>query len=207
MSKKLYIIRHGQTDLNLRGIVQGKGIDSPLNDTGRAQADAFYQAYKDEGFDKIYTSNLIRTHQTVAGFIADGIPWEQHEGFSEIGWGIYEGKEQTPEVLAGFLKLTDAWRAGNLDSCVEGGETPNELAAKQREAIAHLSSKEEEKKVLICMHGRAIRIFLSVLTGGDLALMDDFPHTNTVLYKVVYDGRKFTIVDAYNVKHLEGLEY
>ena len=40
--KEIYIIRHGETELNRLGIVQGRGVDSDLNDTGRAQAEAFY---------------------------------------------------------------------------------------------------------------------------------------------------------------------
>ena len=50
------------------GIVQGRGMDTELNEKGRAQAEAFYQAYKDVPFDKIYTSTLKRTHQTVQNF-------------------------------------------------------------------------------------------------------------------------------------------
>lgn len=205
MEKLLYIVRHGQTDLNLKGIVQGRGIDSPLNKTGRRQSEAFYEYYKDEGFDKIYTSTMLRTHQTAAPFLTEGIPWEQLDGLDEIGWGIYEGREQTAEVMDGFLKLTTAWRNGQLDLSVEGGETPNQLLARQRRALKHILSAQEEKKVLVCMHGRAIRVFLCLLINQDIALMDDFPHTNTVLYRVHYDGRDFTIEDAYNIKHLEGL--
>jgi broad specificity phosphatase PhoE len=47
MDKELYIIRHGETDLNKQGIVQGRGINSDLNDTGRAQAAAFFKMYKE----------------------------------------------------------------------------------------------------------------------------------------------------------------
>ncbi|MEM6877731.1 MAG: histidine phosphatase family protein, partial [Bacteroidota bacterium] len=36
LKQTVYIVRHGQTDYNLRGIVQGSGVDSSLNDTGRA---------------------------------------------------------------------------------------------------------------------------------------------------------------------------
>lgn len=205
MEKLLYIIRHGQTDLNLKGIVQGRGIDSPLNEMGRRQSEAFYEYYKDEGFDKIYTSTMVRTHQTVAPFLTEGVPWEQLDGLDEIGWGIYEGKEQTAEVMNGFLELTTAWRDGHLDRCVEGGETPNQLLARQRRALNHILSVQEEKKVLICMHGRAIRVFLCLLANRDVASMDDFPHTNTVLYRVRYNGLDFAIEDSYNTKHLEGL--
>ena len=203
MEKALYIIRHGQTDLNLKGIVQGRGVDSPLNATGLKQAEAFYAHYKHVRFDKIYTSTLVRTHQTVAPFV--GIPTEQLAGLDEIGWGIYEGKEQTPDIMEGFVSLTERWRAGELDCAVAGGETPNQLAARQREALNHILSQPDEKTVLVCMHGRAMRVFLCLLTERDIASMDEFPHTNTALYKVHYDGERFTIVDAYNIEHLEGL--
>ncbi|HLS39123.1 MAG TPA: histidine phosphatase family protein, partial [Sphingobacterium bovisgrunnientis] len=61
MKKTFYFIRHGQTDLNLKGIVQGRGVNTSLNDSGRKQADAFFNAYKHIPFDKIYTSTLVRT--------------------------------------------------------------------------------------------------------------------------------------------------
>jgi len=205
LEKTLYIIRHGQTDLNLKGIVQGRGIDSPLNETGRRQAEAFYAYYRDVHFDKIYTSTLLRTHQTVAPFLDNGIPVEQLQGLDEIGWGIYEGKEQTPEIMEGFLDLTSRWRNGELDRSVEGGETPNQLARRQRQALSHILSMPQEESVLICMHGRAMRVFLCLLINRDIALMDDFPHTNTALYKVLYNGSGFHIDDAYNIQHLEGL--
>lgn len=69
MKKTLYIIRHGETDLNKRGVVQGRGMDTDLNDRGLEQAEAFYQTYKDVPFDKIYTSTLKRTHQTIKRFM------------------------------------------------------------------------------------------------------------------------------------------
>ena len=205
MEKSLYIIRHGETDLNLKGIVQGRGINAPLNHTGEQQAKAFYEYYKTERFDKIYTSTLLRTHQTVAPFIQSGIPWEQLAGLDEISWGIYEGLEQTPALMQGFQQVIEGWRNGELDSCVEGGETPNQLLARQRQALAHIMNKPDERNVLICMHGRAMRIFLSLLSNRDAALMDDFPHSNTALYRVQGNAQGFTIIDNYNIKHLEGL--
>ncbi|MDO8991677.1 MAG: histidine phosphatase family protein, partial [Daejeonella sp.] len=100
MKKTIYIIRHGETDLNKLGIVQGRGMDSSLNEKGLEQAEAFYQAYKQIPFDKIYTSSLKRTHQTVQKFIDSKIPWVQYPGLDELGWGIHEGKESTEELTS-----------------------------------------------------------------------------------------------------------
>ncbi|GEM64319.1 phosphoglycerate mutase [Sphingobacterium faecium NBRC 15299] len=205
MKKTFYFIRHGQTDLNLKGIVQGRGVNSPLNETGMAQAQAFYDAYKDIPFDKIYTSTLLRTHQTVESFIRDGISWQELEGLDEISWGIYEGKEQDESIMSGFNELVSAWKNGELDVSVDEGESPNALMLRQSEAIAHMVKQEHEETVLVCMHGRALRIILCLLTGVDASKMDEFPHTNTALYKLTYDHDQFEIIDYYNTKHLEVL--
>ena len=90
--KTIYLIRHGETDYNRRGIVQGSGIDADLNDIGEAQALAFFESYQHVPFDKIYTSKLKRTTQSVQDFIALGIPVESHGGLNEISWGINEGQ-------------------------------------------------------------------------------------------------------------------
>ncbi|NQD70670.1 histidine phosphatase family protein [Sphingobacterium shayense] len=204
--KTFYFIRHGQTDLNLRGIVQGRGVDSPLNDTGHKQARAFYQTYKDIPFDKIYTSTLLRTKQTVAQFTLDGVPTEEHYGLDEISWGVYEGKEQDEGVISGFEKIVSSWRAGYLDLGIERGESPNELVERQKLAIEFMLSKEDEEIILVCMHGRALRIMLCHLTGTPVSMMDDFPHTNTALYVLEFQSGQFTIRDHYNVQHLNNLK-
>jgi broad specificity phosphatase PhoE len=83
-SKKIYLIRHGQTDYNLKGFVQGSGVDSDLNQTGRDQAAKFFEHYKNIPFKKVYTSKLKRSIQSVQSFIDKGIPHEAYEGFNEI---------------------------------------------------------------------------------------------------------------------------
>jgi len=206
LKKLLYIIRHGETDLNKKGIVQGKGVNSPLNELGLKQARAFYEAYKEIDFDRVYTSTLLRTHQTVENFINNGLPWEQLAGLDEISWGIYEGQEQSDKLLTGFNSITSKWSEGNLDLSVEGGETPIQVQARQKEAIDYIVSKEEDRTILICMHGRAMRILLCLLTNKPLSEMDDFPHMNTALYIVSHDNGVFNIEDHYNINHLVELE-
>ena len=200
--KLLYIVRHGQTDLNKQGNVQGRGMNTDLNDEGRKQANQFFQAYKDVPFDKIYISELKRTQQSIQQFIDLGIPYEKLAGLDELAWGIHEGQPSIPETTAQFLKLVRDWVDGKLDSKFEGGESPNEVMARQKEALNIIMSHPDEKTVLICMHGRALRLLLCLLTKKPLSEMETFPHQNLVLYKVAFDGEKFEIVDFNDAKHL-----
>ncbi len=204
--KTLYIVRHGQTELNRLGIVQGRGRDTDLNDEGKKQAYLFYNDYKNVPFDKIYISALRRTQQSIQPFIDLGIPYEKLPGLDELAWGIYEGQPSTPATKAAFLQIMRDWTGGKLDSKFEGGESPNEVQVRQQEALDVIMSHPEEKNVLICMHGRAMRLFLCILTGKPLTEMDNFPHQNLVLYKVIFDGEKFEIADFNNALHLKSLE-
>jgi broad specificity phosphatase PhoE len=205
MDKIIYIIRHGETELNKQGIVQGRGVNSDLNDTGRAQAEAFYQMYKDVPFDKIYTSTLKRTHQTVHKFIESGLPWEQLSGLDELAWGEWEGKPSSEYAVTVFRALVEQWQGGDYDAKFEGGESPAEVAVRLNEAIDYIKGKEDEKLVLICMHGRAMRLLFCLLTGKPLSQMVDFPHLNTTLYKIAYNGEEFSITDFNNTNHLKDL--
>ncbi len=202
MKKTIYIIRHGETDLNKLGIVQGRGMDSILNEKGLEQAEAFYQAYKNIPFDKIYTSTLKRTHQTVQKFIANNIPWIQYPGLDELGWGIHEGQESTEELISYFQTLVSQWRGGELHHKFERGESPLEVKERQLIVLEHLIEENNDQLILICMHGRAMRLFLCLLTDRPLEEMDNFPHSNTTLYKLGYDGKQFHILDFNDTTHL-----
>jgi broad specificity phosphatase PhoE len=203
MNKTLYIVRHGQTDLNKRGVIQGRGMDTDLNDEGRKQAQQFFKAYQSVAFNKIYISTLKRTQQSIQPFIDLGIPFEKLAGLDELGWGIHEGQPSTPENKIEFMQIMRNWVNGKLDVKFEGGESPNDVKARQLEALKVIMSHPEEETVLICMHGRALRLLLCQLTEKPLTEMDTFPHQNLVLYKVFYDGEKYTITDFNDANHLK----
>lgn len=182
-TKTIYLIRHGQTDFNRLGIVQGCGVDTDLNETGLWQARRFFEAYQHMEFGHIFVSRLKRTHQTVAPFTRERNiqPFIVPE-LDEINWGIMEGEVPTPESHEEFLRMVAAWRAGNLHTAVEGGETPAALFERQKEGLKTLEKQMTDKPALVCMHGRAMRSFLCLLTKHPLQLMDDFEHNNVCLY-------------------------
>lgn len=201
-SKKIYLIRHGQTDYNKSGVVQGSGINASLNATGYKQAQLFFEAYRHIPFDKIYTSALRRTIQSVQQFIDMGIPHEALPGLNEISWGIAEGTALTSESHAYYLRLTEQWKKGELHLKIDGGESPLDVQNRQEEAIKHILSHTEEKTILVCMHGRAMRILLSWLQDQPLTKMDDFAHDNLCLYKLHYQSGAFRIEAFNDVSHL-----
>jgi probable phosphoglycerate mutase len=201
-TKKIYIVRHGQTDYNLQNIVQGSGVDSSLNQRGIAQAKAFFEHYRDVPFDKIYTSSLKRTRETVQNFIDLGIPSESLSGLNEICWGNKEGFKITPNEDQYYHYMLKEWQLGNTSLKIEGGESPDDVVKRMRPAVDHIMSKDNERTILVCMHGRAIRILLCILLDIPLKSMDTFEHENLCLYLLHYTDGTFTIKLHNDVSHL-----
>lgn len=186
VGKSLYIIRHGQTDYNLKGIVQGSGVDALLNEQGHQQARAFFEEFGDVNFDRIYTSRLSRAIQTVKPFMDAGMPIEQHQGLNEINWGYYEGQRVHHYHANYYQKLLKSWEEGQTHIPIHGGESPRDVASRQQSVLDLLKQRTNEQQVLICMHGRAMRIFLCQLLEAPLSEMDAFHHSNLGLYKVIW---------------------
>lgn len=204
--KKIYLIRHGETFYNQFGLVQGSGVDSDLNDLGRKQAKAFYKAYRHINFDKIYTSTLKRTHQTVWHFIAQGTPWQQMSGLNEMSWGHREGRAITQHDDLEYQQILQSWRKGEMHIKPEGGESPAEVLEREQDALAHILQNEDESTILICMHGRAMRVFLCLLLKLPLKDMDIFQHSNTCLYVLNYDKNgNFEVMTENDTSHLAAL--
>lgn len=208
LTKTIYLIRHGETEFNRRGVVQGSGIDSDLNELGFLQARAFFDTYQDIEFDKIYTSKLRRTVQSVQEFINVGIPYEQFEGLNEISWGEKEGKIPNYLEDENYLEIIVNWGKGKTDiPAAKGGETPEQVVVRQKTAFEEIIARSDERMILVAMHGRAIRILLTHLLDLPLSEMDTFNHSNLCLYRLSYDyqTKKFSLDLANDTEHLTKL--
>jgi broad specificity phosphatase PhoE len=188
MQQEWYFIRHGQTDYNLRGIVQGSGIDSELNEKGIRQAYAFYDKYKDIAFDRIITSALQRTRQTIQPFARLGIPVYKDASINEMHWGRYEGKSASIDY----------------DVRAEDGESMTELSTRLSGFIERLK-QQSEPKILICSHGRTLRCLMALLKDGHLERMEENKHENTGLYKATFIGGKVSMEMENDTSHLFNL--
>ncbi|MBP9187371.1 MAG: histidine phosphatase family protein [Bacteroidia bacterium] len=200
--KQLYIVRHGETDFNRQNIVQGSGVDKEINELGQQQAQLFYEHYQHIPFQHVFTSALVRTHQSVASFLQKGIKHTALAELNEISWGDFEGKFQTAEQKDLYWETVTQWRNGILDAKITNGESPIEMQARQQVALQHILNTNAEN-VLVCMHGRALKSFLCLMLNEPLTNMELFKHTNLCLYQLTYDGTKFSLVKANDTAHLE----
>ena len=200
------MIRHGETEYNRTGIVQGSGVNSSLNENGYRQAGLFYEAYKEMPFDRVYTSSLRRTIQSVQKFIDQGIPHTVLPGLNEISWGISEGVPFSPQSNKLYYGIIESWKSGNIDLKMEGGESPVEVKARQQMAVERILDNSDEKLILISMHGRAMKILLAWITGKSVAAMDEFDHDNLSLYILNYNSHGFQIEVNNDLSHLNGFK-
>jgi len=203
--KKIYLIRHGQTGHNHRGIVQGRNVNSKLSKKGCRQAAAFFETYKHIPFQKVYTSTLQRTKQTVQHFIDIGLPYEELSGLDEICWGEAEGLFADGSDNKKYWKIIDTWKSGDLSPRLKGGENPIDVQERQKEALDYIASRPEDL-VLVCMHGRALKIMLAWITGLHIKEMDSFDHDNLSLYILEYANNKWTIDTHDERSHLEKIK-
>ena len=195
---RLNIIRHAETEYNKIGKIQGSEVDSDLNDHGINQSILFFNYYRNFNFQKIYVSGLKRTYQTVEKFIDIGIPYKKIDDFNEISWGVNQGKN---DDLLEYKSLTNSWKNGDLDNKFLKGESPNEMLIRLERGL-NLILNDKLKNVLVCIHGRALRILLSKIIDDDLSKMDQYDHSNTGMYVIDFDGKNFKLLESNLKIHL-----
>lgn len=154
----IYIIRHGQTELNNAHVLQGRS-DCPLNENGIAQAREVGQWLADQGieFSYVYSSPLKRAIRT-AELIAQGNPIVIDDRLIEMDYGPYEGmdlKNPAPEIITFFSDFVN-------NPAPEGMEPLSRVV--QRAGAFLEDIKELPGNILISTHAIAMKGVLEYLT-------------------------------------------
>ena len=177
--KKLYLLRHGQTEFNVKKLVQGR-CDSPLTDLGRQQAGAAAAWLKAHSVvpDKVVSSPLGRAMDT-AGLVAtellgQNVAVEPCEGIIERCYGTFE--EGPHDALP-----TDVWDPGE-DLVPYGGEGGQALQARMVNTLTTLISAEDTKTLLAVSHGSASRQFIKAATPADFKLPTKLPNCAIMIF-------------------------
>ncbi|MBG6084961.1 histidine phosphatase family protein [Zhihengliuella flava] len=167
MANTLVMVRHGQTDWNAAGKLQGQ-VDIPLNEAGRQQArEAIAELHElgraVGGWDVVVSSPLGRAAET-AQIIADGLALPLGEtdlGLIERSFGSAEGAE--------VWGLTDEEK----ESLFAVAEPEAEVAARGIDALRRTAQLYPGRNVLVVAHGTLIRLTLNELTGSEYPRIDN----------------------------------
>ena len=161
---KIWLTRHGQTNLNKKRLMQGL-TDEPLNETGIAQAKAARERIGDVHFDAVYASPLQRAIMT--GAIIGGVSPEEvliDKRLIETDFGRYE---QRPFYRMGPF-MTLYWTLPEVFPAPVTVETVASMVERSSSFLRELEEKEHEH-VLVACHGgiiRALRGYLEDRKNG-----------------------------------------
>ena len=144
---RLYLLRHGETEWNVGGRIQGQ-LDVPLNDVGIEQALRWRPYFDGIRLAAVYSSALSRTMQTAllaTGRLPCIIPEFNERCFGELQGQVWRHELETV-----------------LDFCPPGGETREQLEHRVRPALESIVAEYETMaEILIVCHGGSGRVILS----------------------------------------------
>ena len=179
---RLYLCRHGQTDANQRKLLQGGGVDTPLNPTGRAQAAALAQSMSSLELDLVASSTLCRAVET-ADLIAgsqSAVERLARDELCEQNFGTLEGMPRS-ECAEQLAALNDAWCAGRTDVPVPGGESPDDVLVRACAALwgdGLLGSRVPGRHVAVVAHSTLNKAVLSHALGKGLSRLGEVRQAN-----------------------------
>lgn len=215
---ELWLTRHGETEYNVQGVVQGV-VNSNLTARGAADAQALGRGFAKAGvsFDAAYSSDLQRAADTAQLALA-AADMNQLSGLREQNFGLFDGQPETQRQGALGKMLKDAGvehvdslnmkQMVNLVRIIDvhngGGAAENASMSIMRfgatmAKIAQDAEIRNQENVFVVAHGAIIWLWLNSLGMPDTA---DFIK-NAAVSKVVYGKKGFTLLDYNSRKYVE----
>jgi alpha-ribazole phosphatase len=182
----LYLVRHGRTAANAKGLLQGR-LDPPLDETGRAQATAI--AAMVGPVDEVICSSLVRARETAECF---GIEPTIDDRWIEIAYGEYEGVpagEVPPEVW-------QSWRE-NRQFRTRGGESFGDLDDRVRSACEELRDRMHDSNIVVVSHVSPIKAAVAWALGVTMEIMFHCHLSQASLCRIDH-GRFGPVVHSFN---------
>ena len=197
----VYIVRHGTTDWNQSGRIQGHS-DPPLNAAGRTQAYLVSQRLRQLGATALYSSDLQRTYET-AQIIgqATGLRVIQKTGLREMhfgrwqGWTLQQIRDQDPTGYA-------ARRAQPYDVPPPGGETWRRFYDRAVRAVEEILLSTAAERLIVVTHSGVCTVLGLRALGLDCTGKRTFSNDNCSLHTIAISGAQWRAVALNDVAHL-----
>ena len=207
----LYLVRHGETEWNLKNITQGHS-DSSLTKEGVKQALALAEELKGVHFDAIFSSDLSRAQRTAEIIKLDrDVTIQTSLLLRERNFGSFEGKsgEEFREQFKDKIEesnnlLSDADHWGFRFS--NDIETDGELVERFISELRRIALTYPSKTVLVVTHGGCIRTFLVKIGYKSRKELPPGSFQNAGHVKVISDGIDFLVQEAKGIQSAKGGE-
>lgn len=204
MSKiHIFVARHGETEYNRIGKLQGRGIDAPLNETGKSQAKCLADYLTNYEATSIISSSLTRAWQT-ASFYEEKtkLTLQKNRDLDEMDFGDFEGISMK-EIVQELNDVQNGWKSGDVSLKIPGGESPREVFGRADAAARSYINGADSQTIMLFVHGRLIRILLSEWLGYGLKNMHKVEHGNGAVNHLVLENGSFEPVYLNKTDHLE----
>lgn len=204
----IYLVRHGESEWNTQGLMQGSTSGIPLTKTGIRQARELAGRYKTIKFAAIFSSDLLRARQTaqVVAF-RKKLAVMTTKALRERSFGELEGKtlaeyeRELRQTLDQFHALSDTEKFKfTFPRKIEGvGTTVSRVITWLRE----VSIAYPGKNILAVAHGGVLRLLLIHLGYATYSQLPPFSIDNTAWVILESDGVEFKILNTAGVhKHV-----
>ena len=199
--RSLYIVRHGATDWNQSGRIQGH-MDIPLNEVGRAQARRAGFRLATVDATVLYSSDLLRAYETAQIIGQDrGLCVLQKPGLREINFGVWQGlsspqiRERDPEVYA-------ARRANPYDVAPAEAETWRQFYDRAVQTMQEILAMTEAQRLIVVTHSGVCTVLGLRALGLDCTGKRTFESHNCGIHTIVVQGEAWRAVAFNDITHL-----
>jgi broad specificity phosphatase PhoE len=202
---RFLIARHGETDYNKNGLMQGRGIDAPLNVMGVEQAKKLARYLQIYETDLLVSSNLKRAIETAGYYSANtGLPLKKSPALDEMDFGEFEGRSYD-DVISELSSIDQAWRKGDIHIRIPGGESPLDVYHRASDEISDIINIQGKGMITLVIHGRLMRILFAKWLGYGIKNMHLIQHENGAVNHFVYNSGVFESVYLNKTSHLDNL--
>ncbi len=199
----LYLIRHGETEWNRIGRLQGQA-DVPLSDRGRRQAEALRPRLAALGIAGLYASDLSRARETAEVILPD-LPPQFDTRLREIDVGDLAGTSRGDwgQVDPDWL---ESWRRDRQNTAFPGGESSAAMQQRTLACLAEIISRHPGEKIAVVTHGGPMKAVVCAALGLSILERDHFRIDNTGITAIHWEGEEHTLLFLNDIAHLAYLE-
>lgn len=188
MTRKLYLVRHGESVCNVERRVQGNSMRNSLSERGKRQSELLGRRLASFEFGKVYCSNVERAIETAGIALGGKADLTYLDELREVSFGSWEGR-LISEIKENEPGRVEEWFYKPASVSIEGAEDLYSFRERVVGIFNRIIEDDDGKNILVISHGGVICVYLTCILGMDLNNMWSFSLPNASITSIVLDFR------------------